>query len=192
MKTSSQARATSGEQFQAQEPGFRSMRFVGPHCLIRVLRNSKSMSLSARITPHLPYLRRFAHAIAGSQYRGDAYVAATLESLIHDIEIFPLTSSDRVGLCKLFLRFFNSVDGPEIGQRKQVFAGFKSSTAARQALLLTAIEGFSEAETMEILEVTEDELHALLEDASDEPVGASRSASSISRNIRILPRRSNV
>jgi len=40
------------------------------------------MSLSMRIAPHLPYLRRFSRAATGSQTSGDAYVAATLEALI--------------------------------------------------------------------------------------------------------------
>ncbi|MGQ2918662.1 MAG: response regulator, partial [Agrobacterium sp.] len=34
------------------------------------------MSVSTRIAPHLPYLRRFARAVCGSQSTGDAYVAA--------------------------------------------------------------------------------------------------------------------
>ena len=40
------------------------------------------MTLSTRIAPHLPYLRRFSRAVTGSQTSGDAYVAATLEALI--------------------------------------------------------------------------------------------------------------
>lgn len=135
------------------------------------------MSLSARITPHLPYLRRFARTMAYSQYWGDAYVAATLETLIHDIELFPQNSTDRVGLYKLLVKHFNSVHGSKIGQKEQAIAGIKRITAARQALLLIGLEGFNEAETMEILEVSEEELHTLLEEASDEPVGASWSAS---------------
>ncbi len=42
------------------------------------------MSLSKTIAPHLPYLRRFARALAGTQAAGDAYVAATLEVLAED------------------------------------------------------------------------------------------------------------
>ena len=56
------------------------------------------MSLSMRIAPHLPYLRRFARAATGSQTSGDAYVAATLEALIADVAIFPEASSDRIAL----------------------------------------------------------------------------------------------
>ena len=33
------------------------------------------MTLSTRIAPHLPYLRRFSRATTGSQTSGDAYVA---------------------------------------------------------------------------------------------------------------------
>ena len=46
------------------------------------------MSLSMRIAPHLPYLRRFARAATGSQTSGDAYVAATLESLLTAVYYF--------------------------------------------------------------------------------------------------------
>ena len=45
----------------------------------------KCMSLTARVAVHLPYLRRYARAVTGSQTSGDAYVAAVLEALIADI-----------------------------------------------------------------------------------------------------------
>src|SRR5690606_11397899 len=72
------------------------------------------MSLSTRIAPHLPYLRRFSRAVTGSQTSGDAYVAATLEALIADISLFPEASSDRIALYKLFSALFtsSSVDVP--------------------------------------------------------------------------------
>jgi DNA-directed RNA polymerase specialized sigma24 family protein len=60
------------------------------------------MTLSTRIAPHLPYLRRFSRALTGSQASGDAYVAAALEALIADVSIFPDASSDRIGLYRLF------------------------------------------------------------------------------------------
>ncbi len=53
------------------------------------------MSLSAKIAPHLPYLRRFSRAVSGSQESGDALVAAMLEAIIADIGIFPAASNDR-------------------------------------------------------------------------------------------------
>ena len=66
------------------------------------------MTLSMRIAPHLPYLRRFSRATTGSQTSGDAYVAATLEALIADVSIFPQASSDRIALYRLFSALFSS------------------------------------------------------------------------------------
>ena len=38
------------------------------------------MSTAQLVVQHLPYLRRYARALTGSQMAGDAYVAATLET----------------------------------------------------------------------------------------------------------------
>ncbi|TIN04750.1 MAG: response regulator, partial [Mesorhizobium sp.] len=54
------------------------------------------MSLSATIAPHLPFLRRFSRAVSGSQESGDALVAAMLEAIIADVDIFPNASNDRI------------------------------------------------------------------------------------------------
>ncbi|MFY9599276.1 MAG: response regulator, partial [Pseudolabrys sp.] len=45
------------------------------------------MSTSQAVAQHLPYLRRYARALSGSQPSGDAYVAATLEALIQDPKV---------------------------------------------------------------------------------------------------------
>jgi len=39
------------------------------------------MSLVETYGPHLPYLRRFARALTGSQSTGDTYVRTSLEAL---------------------------------------------------------------------------------------------------------------
>ncbi|HEY1561429.1 MAG TPA: response regulator, partial [Caulobacteraceae bacterium] len=39
------------------------------------------MSLSSRLSPHLPFIRRYARALTGDQATGDAYVRASLEAL---------------------------------------------------------------------------------------------------------------
>ena len=59
------------------------------------------MPLSARIASHLPFLRRYARALTGSQTSGDAYVAATL---FYQVAIFarhPGSSAVTIGLCLL-------------------------------------------------------------------------------------------
>ena len=133
------------------------------------------MSLSVRIAAHLPLLRRFARSVTGSQTSGDAYVAATLEALIADISIFPKASSDRVSLYQLFATIFSSaeIEIPEIDSpfawEKRAAANLASlPTKAKQAFLLTTVEGFTVAETAEILQVGEDDIKPLLDQASRE------------------------
>ena len=67
------------------------------------------MSLSAKIAPHLPFLRRFARAASGSQSSGDALVAAVLEAIIADVSIFPEASNERIALYRLFAKLFTSI-----------------------------------------------------------------------------------
>jgi len=39
------------------------------------------MSMIAQFKPHLPFLRRYARALTGTQQSGDAYILASLEAL---------------------------------------------------------------------------------------------------------------
>src|SRR5690606_32993686 len=133
------------------------------------------MSLSMRIAPHLPYLRRFSRATTGSQTSGDAYVAATLEALIADISIFPEASNDRIALYKLFSNLFAS-SAVRIPEPATSFAWEKRAAAnlanltprARQAFLLVAVEGFTHDEAAEVLDVSPEEFAKLLDQASHE------------------------
>jgi len=133
------------------------------------------MTLSMRIAPHLPYLRRFSRATTGSQTSGDAYVAATLEALIADISIFPEASNDRIALYKLFSGLFSS-SAVRIPEPTSSFAWEKRAAAnlanlaprARQAFLLVAVEGFSHDEAAEVLDVSPQDFSKLLDQASHE------------------------
>ncbi len=133
------------------------------------------MTLSMRIAPHLPYLRRFSRATTGSQTSGDAYVAATLEALIADISIFPEASSDRIAIYKLFSGLFTS-SAVRIPEPSSSFAWEKRAAAnlanlsprPRQAFLLVAVEGFSHDEAAEILDVSNADVSKLIDQASHE------------------------
>jgi DNA-directed RNA polymerase specialized sigma24 family protein len=57
--------------------------------------------LSEQLAPLLPYLRRHARALTGSQEAGDAYVVATLESIAAAPADFP-QANPRVGLYQIF------------------------------------------------------------------------------------------
>ncbi|AOG09833.1 MAG: response regulator [Alphaproteobacteria bacterium] len=133
------------------------------------------MSLTARVAVHLPYLRRYARAVTGSQTSGDAYVAAVLEALIADISIFPDTGDDRVALYKLFVTIYDStkVELPQITSpfawEKRAAANLASvPTRARHAFLLITVEGFTTSEAASVLSVGEAEFNALFNEASME------------------------
>jgi DNA-directed RNA polymerase specialized sigma24 family protein/CheY-like chemotaxis protein len=133
------------------------------------------MTLSARIAPHLPFLRRFSRAVSGSQASGDALVAALLEAIIADISIFPKASSDRIALYRIFAKLFTAIAINVPAERatsawEQHAAANLSALAPRprQAFLLIAVEGFSEGEGAEVLDVTAEEFTSLLRQASNE------------------------
>ncbi|MEQ8306804.1 MAG: response regulator [Hoeflea sp.] len=132
-------------------------------------------TLSMRIAPHLPYLRRFSRAVTGSQTSGDAFVAATLEALVADLSIFPDASSDRVGLYKLYSQLFDNLSVPlpenvtPFGWEKRAAANLEAVTPqARKAFLLIAVEGFNEDQAAEILDVDDAGFSKLVETASRE------------------------
>ena len=133
------------------------------------------MSLSTRIAPHLAYLRRYSRAVTGSQTSGDAYVAAMLEMLIADVSIFPEASSDRIGVFALYARSFSSLQvaieptaSPFAWEQRTSGNLARVSPLARQAFLLSALEGFSRTEVGEILDVAPDDAGLLLSRASEE------------------------
>jgi len=117
------------------------------------------MPTSKAIAPHLPYLRRFARALAGTQHAGDAYVAATLEVLIEDPGLFDKALDPRAALYRTFVGLWNSLDvnlKPEGGSAAATPVDRKLEAITplpRQAFLLSAVEGFSPAETAQILGV---------------------------------------
>ena len=131
------------------------------------------MSLSARIAPHLAYLRRYARAVTGSQTSGDAYAAATLEALIADVSAFPKLSSDRVGLYHLMAQIIETtkidvppMDSPFIWEKRANARLSSMSTTSRQAFILMAVEAFSPHEIAEILACNVNHVHGYLAEAA--------------------------
>ncbi len=132
------------------------------------------MSISQAIAPHLPYLRRFARALAGTQAAGDAYVAATLEVLIEDPSLFDTKLDPRVALFRTFAGLWNSVGvnlKPDIQTSALTPADRKLESITplpRQAFLLSAVEGFSAPDIASILDIDEDEVMELIDQAGRE------------------------
>jgi len=129
------------------------------------------MSLSTAIAPHLPYLRRFARVISGTQQSGDAYVVTTLESLVADPESFDRTLPAKIALYKMFLKIWRSVN-PEGSSSRPSEGGPPTIDAItplpRQAFLLATIEGFDAAEIAKTLELSDEAVANLLDVAGRE------------------------
>lgn len=138
--------------------------------------NDNSLSLRSTLGPHLPYLRRYGRALTGSQKTGDAFVRASLEALLTAPDQFNPDRSPRVELFRLFHAFWNPVaDGteprPSVAQAVGESLLSRLSTHRREALLLTAVEGFSVGEAALILGRSEEEVHADIEAARADMMG---------------------
>jgi len=130
------------------------------------------MALSHAIAEHLPYLRRYARALCGTQQSGDAYVRACLEAIVADTSVLDPTASPRVGLYRLFHTLWTTtdVDAGNLASSANSRAGSASvekrlgqlTPAHRQALLLTAMEGFNVSDTARILGVPEDQVKEMV------------------------------
>ena len=131
------------------------------------------MSSAQIVAHHLPYLRRYARALTGSQTSGDAYVAATLEAMIKEPKILDEASKPRVALFRLFTAIWNSLAVNEMGEGGDAGSPAERRLSnltprPRQAFLLVSLEGFSEEDAAEILDVDLQKLRNLVEEAGRE------------------------
>lgn len=129
------------------------------------------MSLSERIAPHIPYLRRYARALCGTQQGGDTYAASVLEAVVADNSLVATKGKERRDLFRILTRIWSEVDEELNGseRRERWEANLQQLTPhPRQALLLTTVESFSTAEAAFILNVEQQELATFLEAAEAE------------------------
>lgn len=131
------------------------------------------MSTSQAVAQHLPYLRRYARALSGSQASGDAYVTAALEALIQDPSILENGASTRIALYRLFTKIWNSVSingKPSAGAQGQAVDRHLAQIAPmpRQAFLLVALEGLSEDDAAKVLDIGVPRLRELVEESGRE------------------------
>jgi DNA-directed RNA polymerase specialized sigma24 family protein/CheY-like chemotaxis protein len=122
------------------------------------------MSLAASITPHLPFLRRYARALTGSQTAGDAYVRATLQAILAKKEALGEDANPRVALYRLFHAVWSGTadvmrpqdieQGPTTpDERLQALP-----PSNREALLLSSVERFSREDIATILGKSESQV----------------------------------
>src|SRR3546814_3046339 len=133
------------------------------------------MSLGQELAPHLPFLRRYARALTGSQVHGDAFVRATLEAIVAAPDDFPRDVDPRLGLYRTFHAIWSSAnieEGPEADTREP--EGIAQARLARvtplsrQALLLTAMEGLTPEDTGYLIGASAEEDESRVHDAPDD------------------------
>ncbi|MBU2532383.1 MAG: response regulator [Alphaproteobacteria bacterium] len=132
-------------------------------------------SLADIIAPEVPYLRRYARALTGSQDAGDAYVVATIEAIAEDTSTFASELGARTALYRAFLKIWDSVainnhtDTVDDSSRVGAPRTLQSLTPkSRQALLLTSLERFSAIEAAAALDIPTAELAEYLGRAARE------------------------
>ena len=131
------------------------------------------MSLIAQYGPHLPFLRRYARALTGSQESGDAYIRACLEALSEDPSLLIEGSSPRATLYRFFHAIWSTTGakletaGRQSGSAPEARLS-KLAPIQRQAFLLTTLEGFSRKEASEILDKSAAEIDQLIDAAHRE------------------------
>ncbi|MBE3638411.1 response regulator [Mangrovicoccus algicola] len=134
---------------------------------------SQDINLADQVAAELPYLRRYARALTGSQSSGDQYAVATLEAVLQNASSVTGSSSARVGLYRTFHAIWASsgrhIENDETGRLARAQRRLDHLTAGtREALLLSSIEEFSAVQVAEIMEETPETVEALIEKARDE------------------------
>lgn len=134
------------------------------------------MSLGQSVAPHLPYLRRYGRSISGNQQSGDALVARLLETLVANPGAVDIGGDLRVQLYRMIHDNFGLIAEQAAAKDDGTMTEIAIADArlrripslARQALLLTAVEGFSFEDTGRIIGRDPETVRALIADATDE------------------------
>ncbi len=126
------------------------------------------MSLVETYGPFLPYLRRFARALTGSQSSGDHYVKASLQAIASGEAEINDSLTPKLALYQMFLAIWGSSgaqlessptdDTPQARVRRL-------PPVSRQAFLLQALEGMTVSEIGQIMGQSEAVVKNLIDEA---------------------------
>lgn len=124
------------------------------------------MSVLVQVGIQLPYLRRYARALTGSQKLGDEAVRKLLEIAVNTPNIRKTLLQGRVGLYTAFTRSLSnaipiSTDDASSSWHEQKAQSRLSHIAPlqRQALLLTTLEDFTREEASQVLGISVEEVN---------------------------------
>lgn len=135
------------------------------------LSEERNMSTDESLVGNVPYLRRFARALTGSQEQGDACVVAALERVL---EGKAANIPARIGLYRYVLAEVNALEARPmmVEPDKDVEPVFRNLSGltpmGRQAFMLVAMEEFSLQDAALVLEMSTEDVSLLLEDANQD------------------------
>lgn len=132
-----------------------------------------SPDLATAIGEQLPFLRRYARALTGSQAEGDTHAAKTLEAILHDPSMFQTDVPAKQALFTIFHKEWNSVTSAETPDHGGIEAAArrhlsKLAPGSREALLLSVIEEFTPDQIAGIMALQTEDVHNLLAQAYDD------------------------
>lgn len=134
-----------------------------------------SEDLSNELMMNLPYLRRYARALTGSQRTGDTYATATMEALIEDPTSIAVGTA-KVDLFQAFHKIW-STSGASFEDNETSTASREDRAQSRlrglmpntrEALLLHTVESFPFNDVAEIMEIEASEAEALVSRALED------------------------
>jgi len=131
---------------------------------------------TASLAVQLPYLRRFARALTGSQEVGDSYALAALESAVSNADGAKESDDPAVWLFRALLKVWTGIvlrhpeAASEPGQRSDAAdLNLRAITPLpRAAFLLHSMEGFSIERVAAVLDCSIGDVRALIEQAGRE------------------------
>ncbi len=132
------------------------------------------MSIAVQVAQHLPFLRRFARALTGSQSEGDDQVVRLLEALLANSGLLASDLPTKLALYRAFVRTrrdaLNHLKALEEGGKLAPAEARLSQLTplSREAFLLTTVEEFSVEDAARILECSEAKVRDLVEEAGRE------------------------
>lgn len=139
-----------------------------------------SADLAQSIGRELPYLRRYARALTGSQSAGDNYAAATLEAILSDRSVLDGDDDTRLGLFRAFHAIWQS-SGQPVAETDQTTREQRAqdhlrrlTPNSREALLLRTIEELRYDQIARIMQVDQAEAEELVQIALNEMSSALR------------------
>ncbi|PYC47255.1 response regulator [Litorivita pollutaquae] len=120
-----------------------------------------------QIGQNLPYLRRYARALTGSQTSGDTYAAATLEAMLETPDIIDKELDAKVALFRAFHAIWASSGAPVETGKDGAFAKAQAHLSkltrnTREALLLHTVEEFRFGQVAQIMDVSDAEAEELI------------------------------